>query len=252
LVGVGGDVERRVRLHAALADPHRLRIVDALAASDLSPAELGVRLGLASNLLAHHLRTLEVAGVLTRRRSSGDRRRTYLTLDATAFAGLLPAPLTRRDAGPDRAAGVTRVVFVCTANTARSQLAAALWNRTDAARGVPATSAGTHPADRIAPGALEVARRRKLPLKQVAPRSLAGLEDPLSDTDFVVTVCDNAHEELGPTRTRPADAHWSVPDPVPANTTAAFDAAYDDLASRVAQLAPRLTPRLTPGLEPAG
>lgn len=242
----GDDLDRRVRLHAALADPHRLRIVDALAATDLSPAELGARLGLASNLLAHHLRTLETAGVLSRRRSSGDRRRTYLTLDAAALTGLLPHILVGPDGGAERTsaarAEVTRVVFVCTANTARSQLAAALWNRTGTARAIPATSAGTHPADRIAPGAVEVARRHRLPLAQVRPRSLAQLEDPLSDSDYLITVCDNAHEELAPDRTRPAAAHWSVPDPVPANTAVAFEAAYDDLASRVAHLAPRLKP----------
>ena len=59
----------------------------------------------------------------------------------------------------------------------------------------------------------------------------------------MVTVCDNAHEELD----RTADQryghrlHWSVPDPVRAGTDEAFDHAYDDLARRVTQLAPRLT-----------
>jgi protein-tyrosine-phosphatase/DNA-binding transcriptional ArsR family regulator len=236
------DLDRRVRVHAALADPHRLRIVDALAASDLSPAELGVRLGLPSNLLAHHLRTLEAAGVLTRHRSSGDRRRTYLTLDVATLTDLVPSHLPTTEHASGGVAPVTRVVFVCTANTARSQLAAALWNQTDTARDVPAASAGTHPADRIAPGTLKVARRRRLPIEQVSPRSLSQLDDPLTDSDYLVTVCDNAHEELAPDRTRPADAHWSVPDPVPSNTAAAFEAAYDDLASRVAHLAPRLKP----------
>ncbi|RYU14917.1 ArsR family transcriptional regulator [Nocardioides iriomotensis] len=231
-------VEQRARVHAALADPHRLRIVDALFASDLSPAELGDRLGLASNLLAHHLRTLETAGVLTRHRSSGDRRRTYLTLAASALTDLTPV-----DSGLDRGA-VTRVVFVCTANTARSQLAASLWTL---ASPVPATSAGTHPADRIAPGALDVARRHGMPLEQARPRSLDQLDQPVTDTDYLVTVCDHAHEELALDRTRPADAHWSVPDPVAADTPAAFDVAYDDLAGRVAHL----SPRLIPGLEPA-
>jgi protein-tyrosine-phosphatase/DNA-binding transcriptional ArsR family regulator len=239
VAGDGATIEERARVHAALADPHRLRIVDALRASDLSPAELGDRIGLASNLLAHHLRTLEMAGVLTRHRSSGDRRRTYLTLDTSALTDLAPAALV--------ACTVTRVVFVCTANTARSQLAASLWNHTSP---VPATSAGTHPADRIAPGTLDVARRRKLPLTRAIPRSLDQLDQPVTDTDYLVTVCDNAYEHLAPARTRPADAHWShwsVPDPVATNTPAAFDAAYDDLANRVALL----SARLAPGLEPA-
>jgi len=50
-------------------------------------------------------------------------------------------------------------VFVCTRNSARSQPAASPWN--DAAA-VPATSAGTHPAPRVHPGAIEVARRSQM------------------------------------------------------------------------------------------
>lgn len=241
-------LERRVRFHAALAEPHRLRIVDALAVSDASPAELGRRLGLASNLLAHHLRTLEDAGVLTRRRSQGDRRRTYLTLDQTGLADLTPFVTSGQSGGPGPSRQASRVVFVCTANTARSQLAAALWNQ---ASPVPATSAGTHPADRIAPGALAVARRHKLPVKQIRPRALRDLDDRLTDHDYLVTVCDNAHEELtraggsvlaGEARVRLGDVHWSVPDPVTSASTEAFNAAYDDLALRVATLARRITP----------
>jgi len=82
-----------------------------------------------SNLLAHHLRTLEQAGVITRRRSEGDRRRAYLRLVPGTLDSLVAAP----------AAAVPRVLFVCTANSARSHLAAALWRR---ASHVPAASAG--------------------------------------------------------------------------------------------------------------
>ena len=121
------DLERRAAVHAALADPARLRITDALDAGDASPSELAAMLQMPSNLLAHHLRVLEEAGLVARRRSDGDRRRTYLrlvpgTLDSLASPGLLPA---------------RRVLFVCTANSARSHLAAALWRR---ASKVPAAS----------------------------------------------------------------------------------------------------------------
>lgn len=227
-VDVGSEVERRARVHAALADPARLRIVDALSLGDVSPSDLQNELRIGSNLLAHHLRTLERAGLVTRRRSEADRRRTYLHLDQTGLAELLPSPEPRP--------AVPRVVFVCTANTARSQLAAALWSQASA---VPATSAGTHPAEGIAPGAVAVARRRGLQLERVRPRALEGV---LEADDFMITVCDNAHEEL---RTeQPTDLprlHWSVADPVRGNTDADFDAAYDDLAARVAHLSPHLT-----------
>jgi protein-tyrosine-phosphatase len=130
------------------------------------------------------------------------------------------------------------VVFVCTANSARSQLAAALWRRSSA---VPVTSAGTHPADRISSGALAVARRNGLPLRQVRPRPLT---DVLNPDDYVVTVCDQAHEELRPNGPAPDPSHglhWSVPDPVSVGTPDAFDAAFADLTRRVTDLVPRLT-----------
>ena len=72
---------RRARVHAALGDVHRLQIVDLLAISDLSSSELGAATELPSNLLAHHVKTLEDAGLVTRRRSEGDGRRTYLSLN---------------------------------------------------------------------------------------------------------------------------------------------------------------------------
>jgi len=125
-------------VHAALGDPARLRIVDLMMLGDLSPSELGERLDLPSNLLAHHLKVLESAGVLSRRRSEGDRRRTYLHLAVTGAGSLDPAePVT---------AAPGRLVFVCTANSARSHLAAALWRQ---ASRIPSASAGTHPTDRI-------------------------------------------------------------------------------------------------------
>ncbi len=222
------DVERRARLHAALAEPARLRIVDRLWLGDATPGELQGLLEMPSNLLAHHLRVLEQEGLVLRHRSEGDRRRSYVQLVPDTLAGLVH--------GSAAAISAPRVVFVCTANTARSQLAAALWSR---ASTVPATSAGTHPADRVAPGAVAVARRRHLPLRQLRPRAL---DDVLAPEDYVVTVCDNAHEELHLDHAdRSRSVHWSVPDPVRLGTDAAFEAAYDDLATRVATLVPRLT-----------
>lgn len=220
-VEVNPGLERRVAVHAALADPSRLAIVDRLTLGDASPSELGAGLGLASNLLAHHLRILEKAGLITRTRSEGDARRSYLRL--------VPAGLDPIRFAPTRV--VRRVVFVCSANSARSQLAAALWRDMSS---VPAASAGTHPADRIAPGAVDAARRHGLPLRRVRPRHL---DEVVTEDDFLITVCDNAHEELD---ARP-DLHWSVPDPVRVGAASAFDAALDDLARRVAALAPRLT-----------
>jgi protein-tyrosine-phosphatase len=217
----GAVLERRAAVHAALADTARLMITDALAARDASPSELAALLAMPSNLLAHHLRVLEDAGLISRRRSDGDRRRTYLQLVPGALDTLL--------APPARTTG--RVLFVCTANSARSHLAAALWRR---ASNVPAASAGTHPAAAIDPGALAAAGRRHLPLPRVRPRHV---DDVRRDGDLVVTVCDQAREELG----RDVAVHWSVPDPAGTGEPASFDTALEELDGRVRRLAPLLT-----------
>jgi protein-tyrosine-phosphatase/DNA-binding transcriptional ArsR family regulator len=234
------DFDARVAALAALADPARLRIVDVLDAGDASPGELRIELGLPSNLLAHHLKVLEQAGVVSRHRSHADRRRTYLRLRRDGLSGLLPA--TAAPGVTASVEAVERVVFVCTANSARSQLAAALWQQ---ASPIPVASGGTHPGPAIAPGTVSAARRHGLRLVQERPQSLDGL---LRDGDYVVTVCDAAHEDtIANDRRAPVRlagvSHWSVPDPVAVGTDAAFDAAYDDIAGRVADLAPRLSPQ---------
>jgi protein-tyrosine-phosphatase/DNA-binding HxlR family transcriptional regulator len=214
------DLAARAAVHAALADPARLLITDALGAGDASPSELAALLGMPSNLLAHHLGVLEQAGLVSRRRSEGDRRRTYLRLVPGALDPL---------AQPARTA--QRVLFVCTANSARSHLAAALWRR---ASEIPAAWAATRPATAIDPGAIAAAGRHQLPLRRLRPRHI---DQVRQDGDLVVTVCDLAREELGGL----AAVHWSVPDPVTAGDPDSFDAALADLGQRVGRLAPRLT-----------
>ena len=218
---LNADLELRAVMHAALADPARLAITDTLADGDASPSELAAMLAMPSNLLAHHLRVLQQAGLVAGHRSEGDRRRSYLRL--------IPGALDRLAGPPPRSA--RRLLFVCTANSARSHLAAALWRQ---ASSVPAASAGTRPAAAVDPRAIAAAGRRRLPLPRLRPRHLS---DVRHDGDLVVTVCDRAHEELAAL----AAVHWSVPDPVPAGDQESFDAALDELDRRVRLLAPRLT-----------
>ncbi|MPZ82296.1 MAG: helix-turn-helix domain-containing protein [Actinophytocola sp.] len=214
------SVVARARLHAALGEPARLAIVDQLLLGDASPGEIGRTLGLASNLVAHHLKLLEQAGVLERSRSEGDHRRTYLRLRPAVLTGLEPVGALR----------APRVVFVCTHNSARSQLAAALWKRCST---VPAASAGTRPAQRVHPLAAAAARGHGLSLSRARTTHVS---EVLRPDDLVVAVCDNAHEQLGD---QAADRlHWSVPDPARPGTADAFDLALRDLADRVDRLVP--------------
>lgn len=210
-------------LHA-LADPVRLAVVDALVAADLSPGVLATALGIPGNLLAHHLNVLEDAGVVRRVRSEADRRRSYVQLVPGALQGLLPGAQVR--AAP-------RVVFVCTHNSARSQLAAAVWRTRSR---VPVASGGTRPAPKVNPGAVAVARRHGLRLGRARP-VLA--ERVLGAGDLVVSVCDSAHEELEESGRE--HLHWSVPDPVRVGTPEAFERAYETVADRVVRLAEMVT-----------
>lgn len=209
---------QRAARHAALGDPVRLAVVDELSVCDRAPVELRRRLGVESNLLAHHLDVLERVGLIERLRSSGDGRRRYVHLRRSALAGLWAAPTP--PVGP--------ALFVCSANSARSPLAAALWRHRT---GRPASSAGTSPAPRIHPGAVAAARRAGLDLADDAPSSVHAVPRPPA---LVVTVCDQAHEELDPD---PSWLHWSVSDPVAAGTSAAFDAVVTELAERIDALA---------------
>ncbi len=223
------SLQARARVHAALGDPARLAIVDALTLGDASPGEIATELGLPTNLVAHHVKVLQDAGLLVRTRSEGDRRRTYLRLVPGVLSSLT-AP---------RLDGAERVVFVCTHNSARSQLAAALWR--DRIGGEVA-SAGTVPAQRVHPRAVRVAHEHGLALDPTGTRHV---DDVLHDGDLVIAVCDNAHEDLtGPVRPR---LHWSVPDPARVDTDEAFEAAYTDLADRIDRIAPALTTGTHPG-----
>jgi protein-tyrosine-phosphatase len=225
------DVARRAALHAALADPRRLEIVDELALSDRSPSELGAALGVGSNLLAHHLGVLEEAGLVDRRSSAGDGRRRYLRLRPEALAEI---------AEPVATLLARHVLFVCTANSARSQLAAAAWN---ARHEVPASSAGTTPAEAVRPEAVDAAARAGLDLSAALPRSL---DDVTEDPDLVVTVCDVAHEELGALPDGTRILHWSIPDPVPDGAPEAYDRALGRIDARIRTLAPRVRPSRRP------
>jgi len=219
-VSAADDLDVRAARHAALGDPVRLAIVDEIAISDRAPVELRGLTGLESNLLAHHLDVLENAGLITRNRSSGDRRRRYVHLERAAL----------EDLALGRGVTMSPALFVCTHNSARSQLAAALWRHLT---GIDAMSAGTSPAERVHAGAVASASRAGLDLVGAQPR---GLDQIGTLPPIVVTVCDRAHEELG---ARPEWLHWSIPDPVLDATPTAFDAARDELWARIDELARR-------------
>lgn len=211
------SIERRAKVHRALADEHRLAVIDLLWRGDCTPAELQDATGLRSNLLAFHLNTLEDAGLISRHPSQGDGRRRYVTLQPAAIPNVgAVAPLV-----------ADCVLFVCTHNAARSQLAAALWRQRN---GRDALSAGTRPADRVHPTAVAVAADHGLDLSDAHPTHVSEVD---VRPDLVVSVCDRAYE-TGLTVDAP-HRHWSIPDPV-GGDRATFERAFHLIADRIDRL----------------
>lgn len=211
------DLVHRARVHAALGEPHRLAIVDALRASDRTPSELGRLTRLPSNLLAFHLNVLEDAGLVTRRRSQGDGRRRYVTL-----RGRLPGSAN----APSLPDGP--VLFVCTRNAARSRMAETLWQTRT---GAGASSAGAAPAEEVDPLARAVASSHGVELGDGPPRGYDDVEQPPA---LVVSVCDRAREGGLPWSV-PA-LHWSISDPVGGSRTD-YEDAFTEIVERIDRLA---------------
>src|SRR5688572_16500038 len=103
-----------------------------------------------------------------------------------------------------------RILVLCTGNSARSQIAEALLTHKGAGR-VEAVSAGSHPAPRVNPYAVEVLREAGIPWEGHVPRGLDGLEG--EPWDLVITVCDRARESCPYFPGAKAMLHWGLPDP---------------------------------------
>jgi protein-tyrosine-phosphatase len=217
------DLQRRAEAFAALSDPARLRIVDLLTVGDLASSEIMAELDMPSNLVAFHLGVLEAKGVVRRSPSEGDGRRRYFRLIPAAFEKLAPDPIPVKG----------RVLFVCTANSARSQMAEAIWRTVSA---IPAASAGTEPGDEVNPHAVTAAQRTGFPLAPDAHPKL--LADTRQFGDFLISVCDRAHESLAGAD----DVHWSIPDPALDGRLKAFERTAGDLRARIEAVASRLVP----------
>lgn len=204
-------LRRRAEVFAALGDPTRLSIAEELSRSDRTPGELMELTGVSSALLTHHLDVLEAAGITERTASNADGRKRFVRL------------LPRHSAMLAVAAAPRDVMFVCTHNSARSQLAAALWTRLT---GHEARSAGTKPAERVHPRAIEVAGQNGMDLRNARPSQLRAVDRSTT----LITVCDQAHDELPNPLTR---LHWSVADPMESGTARAFSAAFEALRERI-------------------
>lgn len=206
----------RAQMFAALGDRLRLDIVDELALSDRTPGELIQKFEITSALLAHHLDVLENAQIVERIESSADRRKRFVRLSERNL------PLLVTSKYPEN------IQFICRHNSARSQLAAAIWKKLI---GTAASSAGTEPAKTIHPLTVQIAKRHNLDLGQAIPRKYRPTS---AHGRLEITVCDQSHDDLSMPLSR---SHWSLPDPTNIGTIAAFEQTYQELFKRIIPLA---------------
>ncbi len=118
-----------------------------------------------------------------------------------------------------------RVLFLCTGNSARSQIAQALLTHLGGDR-FEAASAGTAPAATVNPGALDALAEARIPWRGGPPRSVDGLEH--ENWDLVVTVCDDARESCPVFPAGPIMVHWGMADPAAVAEPSARRRAFAD------------------------
>ena len=236
-----------------VADPHRWRLLSELAASDLRVGELTSILGKPQNLVSYHLAELRTAGLVSARRSSADRRDTYYRVDLQRCGELLCsvgtaldpalrlAPLPAKSGGPTPARE-PRVLFLCTGNSARSQMAEALLEHRSG-HSIRARSAGSHPKA-LHPNAVRVMADRGIDISGCRTKHLRRFGR--TRFDRVITLCDRVREICPEFPDRPMTAHWSMPDPVQEGDTdeatyPAFLHTAEELETRIGPLIAQMT-----------
>lgn len=235
---------------ALVAHPLRWQLLTALARSDLRVRELVERTGEQQNLVSYHLGLLRRGGLVASRRSSFDGRDSYYRLDLEACARALSEaggalhPALRLEAvqgqQPKRIRRPARVLFLCTGNSSRSPMAAALL-RARAGERVEAYSAGSHPRP-LNPRAGKALSRYGIDLSGHQPRQLTAFVD--RRLDYVISLCDKVREVLPPFSRDPLLVHWSIPNPDDAGSDVAFRETATELDTRIRFLVPALAPRL--------
>ena len=208
--------------------------------------ELCLLLELPQNLVSYHLGQLRAERLVSRRRSSADGRDSYYVLElarcgelldgagAALHPGLRLAPPPAGAPARSPARKRRRVLFLCTGNSARSQIAEALAQELGAGA-IEARSAGSRPKP-LHPNAVRVMRKRGI---DIAGRRSKHLDEFADERfDYVVSLCDRVREVCPEFSGNPALIHWSIPDPAregdsDKETYAAFERTAEELATRI-------------------
>jgi ArsR family transcriptional regulator, arsenate/arsenite/antimonite-responsive transcriptional repressor / arsenate reductase (thioredoxin) len=204
-----------------LAHDIRWRILLTLSRSDQRVEELVKQIKQPHNLISYHLKRLRLQRVVTERRSSADARDIYYSLDLGQFQRLylqagqsvhpaLSEPIQQPNPQAKTApSSPIRVLFLCTHNSARSQMAEGFLRLLGGDK-VEVFSAGSEPTS-IHPLALKVMTKFGIDLNQHRSKHLN--EFVGQDFDYIVTVCDRVREACPVFPGDPEQIHWSIPDP---------------------------------------
>lgn len=218
--------------------PLRWRLLSELSRSDRRVHELTDLVAEPQNLVSYHLAKLRDAELVSVRRSAADGRDAYYTVDLARVGALLSTigaalhpglRLEAPSAAVDTPAG-TRVLFLCTGNSARSQMAEALAELRSDGR-VEARSAGSHPKP-LHPNAVRVMRERfGVDLEGRRSKHLDELAHERFDR--AITLCDRVREVCPPLRGARLMAHWSIPDPAAGGDDEATYPAFERTAAEL-------------------
>jgi ArsR family transcriptional regulator, arsenate/arsenite/antimonite-responsive transcriptional repressor / arsenate reductase (thioredoxin) len=225
---------------ALAGHPLRWRLLSELARSDRRVRELCRLVGGSQALVSYHLGRLRSERLVGMHRSAADGREAYYLLDLARCGELLGATGAALHPGLGSAGRArmsrkrVRVLFLCTGNSARSQMAEALAEHlSDGA--VRAASAGSHPKP-LHPNAVRVMRRRGIDISGRSPTHLSEVAG--RRFDYVISLCDRVREVCPEFPGGPEVIHWSIPDPArepgsDAETLRAFERTASELCARI-------------------
>lgn len=235
--------------------PLRWAILAELGRSDREVRELSSALNQQQSLVSYHLGRLSAGGLVSTRRSSADRRDAYYRIELERCRELLagvggalhPALAAPPGGGYDRLvarAQPARVLFLCTGNSSRSQLAEA-FTRQLAGDWLAAVSAGSSPKA-IHPNAVRVASGYGLDLSGARSKHFDEFVD--RSFDHVVTLCDRVREVCPPFLHSTERIHWSIPDPaIDEDGYPAFQRVAADIRQRIEFFLPQVRQCLETG-----
>jgi len=229
-----------------LAHDVRWKILSMLARSDYCVQELVRLLEQPQNLVSYHLRRLREQDIITERRSSADGRDIYYSLDLNILHRLyfstgeaLHPALSNVEATieknlPPLSRKPIRVLFLCTENSARSQMAEALLRHLSQGQ-VEAFSAGSHPTS-LHPYAVQVMAAMGI---AISGQQSKHYNQYLGQSfDRIVTVCDRVRESCPNFPGDPERIHWSFLDP--AAQEGSVEARYHAFEQTALQLTNRI------------